>query len=84
MQITVVPTVTHSTASPADHDKVNNPVRVQLTLELAVNAEHAAGTVRSGDRPAMPFSGLSELFAALVTVASDAGQDARSPPKPFT
>jgi hypothetical protein len=58
---------------------VNDPVRVELTVALEVTAEHIEGTVRSGDRPALPFHGWSELFAVLLTVASGTGQD-RMPP----
>jgi hypothetical protein len=54
---------------------VTSTARVQVSLDLAGNAEHVEGTVRCGDRPAMPFSGWSELFAALVSVACGAGQE---------
>jgi len=79
MQITVVPTVTRPAAPSADDDTVTSTARVQVSLDLAGNAEHIEGTVRCGDRTAMPFSGWSELFAALVSVASGAGQDALHP-----
>lgn len=48
-----------------------------MSLDLAGNAEHIEGIVRCGDLPAMAFSGWSELFAALVSIASGGGQDAR-------
>lgn len=70
----MVPTVTRPNALPAEHDQVNNPVPVQLILELTSTDEHIEGTVRCGDRPATPFSGWSELFAALLTAATRAGQ----------
>jgi hypothetical protein len=79
MQITVVPTVTRPAAPPADDDTVTSPSPVQVSLDLTGNAEHIEGTVRCADRPAMPFSGWSELFAALVSVASGAGQDPLHP-----
>jgi hypothetical protein len=52
---------------------------VELTVALEVTAEHIEGTVLSGDRPALPFHGWSELFAVLLTVASGTGKD-RMPP----
>jgi hypothetical protein len=58
---------------------VNDPVRVELTLALEVTAEHIEGTVLSGDRPALPFHGWSELFAVLLTVASGTGKDGTAP-----
>lgn len=58
---------------------VNDPVRVELTLALEVTAEHVEGTVLSGDRPALPFHGWSELFAVLLTVASGTGKDKMAP-----
>jgi hypothetical protein len=79
MQITVVPTVTRPAALPADDDTVTSPSRVQVSLDLTGNAEHIEGTVRCADRPATPFTGWSELFAALVSVASGAGQDPLHP-----
>jgi hypothetical protein len=79
MQITVVPTVTRPAAPPADDDTVTSPSRVQVSLDLTGNAEHIEGTVRCADRAAMPFSGWSELFAALLSVASGAGQDPLHP-----
>lgn len=79
MQITVVPTVTRPAAPPADDDTVTGPSRVQVSLDLTGNAEHIEGTVRCADRPTMRFSGWSELFAALVGVASGAGQDPLHP-----
>lgn len=79
MQITVVPTVTRPAAPPTDDDTVTSTARVQVSLDLAGNAEHIEGTVRCGNQPAMPFSGWSELFATLVSVASGAGQDPLHP-----
>ena len=58
---------------------VQSPVRLVLTVELAVTAEPIAGLVRSGDRPGQAFSGWSELFAALQTLISQAGSDADTP-----
>lgn len=43
---------------------MNSPVRLVLTVELAVTTEPIAGLVRSGE-DSQPFSGWSELFAAL-------------------
>jgi hypothetical protein len=79
MPITVVPTVTRPAAPPADDDTVTSTARVQVSMDLAGNAEHIEGIVRCGDRPAMPFSGWSELFAALLSVASGASQDPLHP-----
>ena len=75
----MVPTVTRPAAPSADHDTVTSTERVQVLLDLVGNAEHVEGTIRCGDRRAMPFSGWSELFAALVSVASGAGQDTPHP-----
>jgi hypothetical protein len=71
----VVPAVTRHAAPRAHHGQVNSPVPIQLTVELTGTAGYIQGTVRCGDRPAMPFSGWSELFAALLAVVADAGQD---------
>jgi hypothetical protein len=71
----VVPAVTRPAAPRAHHDQVNNPAPIQLTVELTGAAGYIQGTVRYGDRPAMPFSGWSELFAALLAAVADAGQD---------
>jgi hypothetical protein len=53
---------------------------VELTMELSVTAERIEGTVRpvarpAVARPAVAFSGWSELFAALLTVISETGDD---------
>ena len=55
--------------------EVSEPARVELTIELAVTAQHIEGTVRSGDRAGLYFSGWSELFAVLETVTSQAVRD---------
>jgi hypothetical protein len=57
-----------------NHDQVNNPAPIQLTVELTGTAGYIQGTVRYSDRPAIPFSGWSELFAALLAAVADAGQ----------
>jgi hypothetical protein len=71
----VVPAVTRRAAPRAHHDQVNSPAPIQLTVELTGTAGYIQGTVRYSDRPAMPFSGWSELFAALLAAVADAGQD---------
>jgi hypothetical protein len=76
---TVVPTVTRPTATQADHNGVNDPVHVELTMELAVTAERIEGTVCPAARPALSFSGWSELFAVLLTVISEAGDEVTAP-----
>ncbi len=71
----MVPAVTRRAAPRPHHDQVNNPAPIQLTVELTGTAGYIQGTVRYSDRPAMPFSGWSELFAALLAAVADAGQD---------
>lgn len=71
----MVPAVTRPAVPRAHHDQVNNPAPIQLTVELTGTAGYIQGTVRYSDRPAMPFSGWSELFAALLAAVADAGQD---------
>jgi len=53
--------------------EVNGPVRLVLTVELAVTAEPVEGLVRSAGRPDQSFSGWSELFAVLMALTSEAG-----------
>ena len=76
----MVPAVTRPAAPRAHHDQVNNPAPIQLIVELTGTAGYIQGTVRCSDRPAMPFSGWSELFAALLTAVAGAGQDTRPAP----
>ncbi len=76
--MTVVPAVTRCPPPAADDDRVNSPVRLVLTVELAVTAEPIAGLVRSGE-DRQPFSGWSELFAALQTLIR--GNDRPAPPQ---
>ena len=71
----MVPAVTRRAAPRAHHDQVNNPAPIQLTVELTGTAEHIQGTVRYSNRPATPFSGWSELFAALLAAVADTVQD---------
>ncbi len=71
----MVPAVTRPAAPRAHHDQVNSPAPIQLTVELTGTAGYIQGTVRYTDRPAMPFSGWSELFARLLAAVTDAGQD---------
>lgn len=71
----MVPAVTRPAAPRAHYGRVNNPAPIQLTVELTGTPGYIQGTVRYSDRPAMPFSGWSELFAALLAVVADAGQD---------
>ena len=78
--ITVVPAVTRPAAPRTHHDQMNNPAPIQLIVELTGTTGYIQGTVRHSGRPAMPFSGWSELFAALLTAVADAGQD--TPPAP--
>ena len=59
--------------------RMNDPIRLVLTVELAVTAEHVAGLARDGDRPGQAFSGWSELFAVLQTLISQAGDDVDVP-----
>jgi hypothetical protein len=59
--------------------KVNGPVRLVLTVELAVTSESVEGVVSSADRPDQSFSGWSELFAVLMTLTSGAGGDEIAP-----
>jgi len=59
--------------------RVNGPVRLVLTVELAVTAEPIAGLVNAGGGPGQAFSGWSELFAVLQTLISQAGGDADGP-----
>jgi hypothetical protein len=77
--MTVVPTVTRLTTTQADHGEMNDPARVELTIQLTVTAERIEGSVRWGTRPALSFSGWSELFAVLVAVTSQAGTDVIAP-----
>ncbi len=70
----MVPAVTRRAAPRPHHDQVNNPAPIQLTVELT-GTGYIQGTVRYSDRPALPFSGWSELFAALLAAVADAGQD---------
>jgi hypothetical protein len=64
----VVLTVTRRPDPAADDNHVNGPVRLVLTVELAVIAEPIAGLVRSAEGSSQAFSGWSELFAALQTL----------------
>jgi hypothetical protein len=73
--ITVVPAVTRPAVPRAHHDQVNNPAPIQLIVELTGTTGCIQGTVRYSDRLAMPFSGWSELFAALLAAVADAGED---------
>jgi hypothetical protein len=57
---------------------MNDPTPMELTIELAVT-EHIEGTVRSGTRPAMSFSGWSELFAVLLAITADVDKDPTIP-----
>jgi hypothetical protein len=74
----VVPTVTRRPPLAADDWRVNSPVRLVLTVELAVTAEPITGLVRSGEG-SQGFSGWSELFAALQTLIR--GNDRPAPPQ---
>ena len=59
--------------------RVSDPVRLVLTVQVAVTAEPIAGLVAAGDRPGQAFSGWSELFGVLQALISQAGDDADSP-----
>ncbi len=59
--------------------RVNDPVRLTLTVEFTVAAEPVEGLVRLARRPAHPFSGWSELFAVLMTLTSEASGHAVAP-----
>lgn len=74
----MVPTVTRGPGPAADDWRVNSPVRLMLTVELAVTTEPIAGLVRSSEG-SQGFSGWSELFAALQTLIR--GNDRPAPPQ---
>jgi hypothetical protein len=59
--------------------RVNDPVRLALTVQFTVAAEPVEGVVRLARRPAHPFSGWSELFAVLMTLTSEASGPAVAP-----
>jgi hypothetical protein len=59
--------------------QVNGSVRLVLRVEFAATAEPVEGVVRFGGGAAQPFSGWSELFAVLMTLTSEAGEDAVAP-----
>jgi uncharacterized protein with GYD domain len=58
---------------------MNDRTPMQVTIELAAT-EHIEGTVRSGTRPAISFSGWSELFAVLLTITADVDKHPTTPP----
>lgn len=59
--------------------QVTDPGRLVLRVEFAGVTEPVEGLVRSPGRPARAFSGWSELFAALMTLTSEAAGHAISP-----
>jgi hypothetical protein len=60
--------------------RVDDPVRLVLRLEFTAVAEPVTGAVFAEGRQAQPFSGWSELFAALMAITAERAEQPDATP----